>query len=265
MDVWERYIKKAEENLRISQNLVTGASVSLAAFHAQQCVELSVKAMAFKYGFEDFLKKQYETQKLQESQNIHEGPKRNRRKDLKTHLPSKILVETVYDFMDEYLSAKDLSELDKDTTIFTNDLCKMINTARSEMSKTLKELQRINGIPNQHSEKIWLCSLGLYDEGYPITAHDMYNKCTNMKLSNDIDYVVFAMIRQYVLKIKKRFRKNRRELFFRYLLDACMEDLVALGLPRNIVLRFVTDLTSTNDSDEAKKNRKRPHSQRRIS
>ena len=117
---------KARENIELAQYIIdVNKSPSFASFHAQQCVELSIKALSLQSGFEDFLKK--------------------RKFNFYTHDALQILVET----MDEYIKS-DLSDDKKDAV-------KKYNEAFKKNEKHFKGVKKQS---NAKFQETWLISLG---------------------------------------------------------------------------------------------------------
>lgn len=53
---WSLYLAKAEQNTDAANLLFDKGMYDLAAYHAQQALELSIKAFVYKFGFEDYLR-----------------------------------------------------------------------------------------------------------------------------------------------------------------------------------------------------------------
>ncbi|MBI1662686.1 MAG: HEPN domain-containing protein [Nitrosopumilus sp.] len=78
MDLWEYHFKKAHENIQLSRKLHTEKQFGLSAFHAQQGLEIAIKAFCYE-------KKIHE---IFSSKNA-----------LKTHLPSHVLIAKYFNYL----------------------------------------------------------------------------------------------------------------------------------------------------------------------
>ena len=208
MELWEHYRDKAEQNLNASVVLVRGRCVSCSAFHAQQCIELSIKSIALKYGFEKFLKKgrfQY------------------------SHIPSRDLTAEIYDFVSESLKSVDKSLFDENTLA-------AIEQSISFLYKAKQFLKKIEN--NKHGEdfeRVWLYSLGINQEEPILTAHDCYKKSFGMELSKQLGMGALNLSRKIMLELKNNARKNRRMYVFNSLTRRIQNDIVQYGFPDDIV------------------------------
>ncbi len=93
MEIWEYDLEQAKNNLKSANILFTEGFFSLSTFHAQQCVELGIKAVALKFGFEQYFKK---------------NPKFKY-----SHIPARGLTTEVYDFVITSLESADTSQFDE--------------------------------------------------------------------------------------------------------------------------------------------------------
>ena len=208
MELWEHYRDKAEQNLNASVVLVRGRCVSCSAFHVQQCIELSIKSIALKYGFEKFLKKgrsQY------------------------SHIPPRGLTAEIYDFVSESLKSVDKSLFDENTLA-------AIGQSISFLYKAKQFLKKIEN--NKHGEdfeRVWLYSLGINQEEPILTAHDCYKKSLGMELSKQLSMGALNLLRKIMLELKNNARKNRRMYVFNSIIKRIQNDFVQYGLPDGIV------------------------------
>ena len=54
MDLWEYHFKKAHENIQLSRKLHTEKQFGLSAFHAQQGLEIAIKAFCYEKKIHEF-------------------------------------------------------------------------------------------------------------------------------------------------------------------------------------------------------------------
>ena len=78
MNDWELCIDKAFENIDTSKELYKKNRFGLAAFHAQQALEISIKSYCYKFEI---------------------IPENANKKSFKTHLPSSILFQEFFDYL----------------------------------------------------------------------------------------------------------------------------------------------------------------------
>lgn len=198
---WSQSIQKAQQNLDAAEMLFNQGFISSSAFYVQQCVELAVKAAAYKSGFKQHLQ---------------------RTRAAKSHIPSKGLISEVYSFVENQL--KDTIDQSK----FDDEFCTSISEAMCKFKQFINLLCQIE---NQHNEKfteLWLHSLGIDTSGRVVTALEGYEKSFNTKLSQQLVAGTLALEREFLTKIitfalKRRqtplvheAKKNTREMFLKH-------------------------------------------------
>ena len=234
---WKRYIEKAERRIKTSQYLFNKENdISFAAFNAQQCVELSVKAVASLYGFDDFLK--------QHSKKTY---------PFRTHNPSQIFIDTLYLLLDECFPDQDKLKQKFSKIFCNNDAIEIVNEARLSISDIQKYFNQISKQSDPGFQEMWLRSLGLSRKGFPITSYDMYNQFHDERLNN-IDSMCLVTTRDLMLEFKKYCKKNRAMDKFHYFKKEIVQIFIDIGLPEKMSNNFVTVLIADGDSAKAIEN-----------
>lgn len=213
MELWAQNFKKSEENLISSRLLFDEGFIGLSAFHAQQCVELAVKAVALKHGFERYLRKK---------------PKFKH-----SHIPARGLTSEIYDFVIESLEQVDRKQFDEK---MSDAITESLSNVRA-IKNFFKEIEEKKD--GEKFEKVWMYSLGIETSDEIITALDAYKKTCDDKLSKQLCLGASELSRKVVLDLKKFAIKSRQELKFRTAVKTVKEIIPDYGLPEDIVDVFI--------------------------
>lgn len=179
---WSQSIQKARQNLDVAEMLFNQGFISLSAFHVQQCVELAIKATAYKSGFKQHLENTRAT---------------------KSHIPSRGLISEVYNFVEDQLKTIDQSKFDSEFGASITEAMRKLKQFTSLLCQAEK----------QHNEKfteLWLHSLGMDTSERVVTALDGYKKSFNTTLAQQLAAGTFVLAREFLIKLVKLAYKNRQ-------------------------------------------------------
>ena len=133
MESYELLISKSKENIETAELLFNHGKLGLAAFNAQQSIELAIKSYVIKY-------------------NLLEGVKKENL--FKTHLPSKILLKNIFRYL---INESDRLESKKKTKKW---LLKIINQSTDNIHKTTSIMKKVDS-SEAELENLWKMSLGI--------------------------------------------------------------------------------------------------------
>lgn len=94
MERWRLYLTKAEQNIDAANLLFDRGMHGLAAYHAQQSLEMSIKACVYRFGFDEYLK----LKRITELDFVRGQEKHD---PLYTHNPSAVLLRASYKFCND--------------------------------------------------------------------------------------------------------------------------------------------------------------------
>ena len=180
---WGQSIKKARQNLDVAEMLIKQQIISLSAFHVQQCVELSIKAVVYKFGFEQHLQK---------------------RKVVKSHIPAGELFFEVCHFIEDQLKTID-------QTKFDNEFSSLISEAVSELKQITDLLCEAKSQQSEKFVELWLHSLGIGTSEWIATALESYKKCFSTKLAQQLVAGTLVLAQEFLAKLIKFRHKNRQK------------------------------------------------------
>lgn len=147
---WSLLRDKANENLFAANNLLKHKKYGLAAYHAQQCVELTIKAFCYKHSFNDYLAKN---------------------ESIRTHNPSQIILSKYFNHLIDMTNRIDRRNLDEDIEQGLDKTLKLLEELKKILEKAekdhnfLKQLWKYSLKVEIESEKIknWLKKVQEYD------------------------------------------------------------------------------------------------------
>lgn len=175
-------MQKARQNLAVAEILLERGFVSSSAFHVQQCVELAIKAAAYKSGFKQHLE---------------------RTRAAKSHIPSRGLISEVYCFAENQLKSIEQSKFD-------DEFCTSISEAMCKFKQFTNLLSQVENKHNGKFTELWLYSLGINTSERTVTALDGYEKSFNTKLAQQLAAGTFMLAREFLTKLVKLAYKNRQ-------------------------------------------------------
>jgi HEPN domain-containing protein len=144
---WSLYLAKAEQNTDAANLLFNKAMHGLAAYHAQQALELSVKACVYRFGFEEYLK-------LKRVTELEFALGQGRHDPLYEHNPSVVLLRAGYRFCHEEVERlKARQKIDPSLIPVFEEVLDATRQIRNLMDKMDEK--------KQVKLEIWKCSLGL--------------------------------------------------------------------------------------------------------
>lgn len=182
-DKWHDSIQKAQQNLDAAEILFKQGFISLSAFHVQQCVELAIKASAYKFGFDQYL------------QNGRYA---------KSHIPAGELIFEVYGFVENQLEVIIQSKFD-------NEFCASISEAMDKLKQFTGLLRQAK---NQHDEKfieLWVHSLGIDTSERIVTALEGYQKWGSTKLVQQLIASTLALAQEFITNLFEILHLTRQK------------------------------------------------------
>lgn len=179
MEFWEYNLQKAIENIEISRKLYLEKKFGLSAFHAQQGLEIGIKAFCYK----------------EKINKIFEG-----KNALKTHIPSIILIEKYFNYI-----------IDKDNRNNRRNRNIGIESEINKIINLLEKLQKIFCKLNNSDIKkqVWKYSLGISDESKIVNQLNEIKKISKT-IKMDLFEKMIENIRPNIIKQinKKNIKTN---------------------------------------------------------
>lgn len=216
MDLWEYSIKKSEDNLNIAKMLIQTTEkrwISISAFHAQQSVELAIKALALKHGFERYFKKKpyFKT----------------------SHIPARGLTSEIYDYV-----INSLKNIDR--TPFGNEMNDSIDEALLKVEKIKKFFDEIEEKKNgEKFESVWLYSMGINSSDTIITALESYKKTFEIELAKKLCDGILEITKKSVKEMENFCRKNHQGFKFQLVIADVKKIFPDYGISEEIIDAFL--------------------------
>ncbi len=211
MEYWEITLDKAGQNIVAANLLYDQHLYGLSAYHAQQALELSIKAGAYKLGF---------------LQYIHKTP------PFRTHNPTKIILPFVYDFLIDIIQESTKSNIDEDIKRGLSEPLEIFRILR----KTLYDAKD-NEILN---ENLWKSSLKIeiHDDKILILRKTLDDYCNN-RLSIFMEDTM-NFVQNMICDIIHELRKTRHTEKLHRIIKDLEESIVKYDLP-SILIKYLID------------------------
>lgn len=212
METWELFIKKAQEHITLASSFFYPVGLySFAAFHAHQSLELSIKACAYKFGFELYLK------------NL-----KKKKKSLRTHQPAKVMMKEVYHYLIERSNAINRRELPYEIDQGITDFIK----AGDHFVKTMEYIEQ----DETARIDVWKHSLGI-----PIKNPKLEKLINSLETYSGEQYLqnffteVFNYVRRTIFEAIQLLRKARQSHKMPMIKRNLRESMKEHDLPENLI------------------------------
>jgi|GEM_PF-4969145 len=147
VEKWQLHLAKSEQNIEAANLLFDKGIYSLAAYHAQQALELSIKACVFRFGFEEYLRLKRITE-LGLDFVLEQG-----RDPLHHHNPSGVILRASYKFChDEVERLKSKQDIDSNLIPMFEEIL----DATGQILNLMREMDK----NKQVKLEVWKGSLG---------------------------------------------------------------------------------------------------------
>lgn len=177
VDKWKLFLNDAEDAIKSSELLFNHEFYGKSAFHAQQCVELSIKTYLLKF------------------QPIE--------KDFNNHLPLKLILrnlrrntELLKKLKSKAVNPRIESLLDKTDTALQDIIKKMDKSDKKE----------------EHKKELWKCSMGISElnqEDFKILKE--FQDIKNNQFENEVVGLIVGMVKNLLSKIKRSMKKELKK------------------------------------------------------
>lgn len=218
LEQWELYLKDAEENSKAAKELFDKGSLGLAAYHAQQTVELTVKAYGLNFGFI-------------ESPDVSNQSK--------THLPSKILLSETFERIIESFNKLSLRTTD---TITKDQLIKGISHLENTKDLLKKLDSRKNG---ELKEAVWRYSLNQDTDNERVKKYqDSIEEITTTTYPNELTKVQLNNFNTTFQDTFNDLRKTRKSHLIEMIKNIALKKTRVHKIPNELVeIFFVTKIS----------------------
>jgi HEPN domain-containing protein len=210
MEDWEVAIDKAGQNISAAKLLYDGHLYGLSAYHAQQALELSIKAGAYKMGFLQYVKK---------------------KPPLRSHNPPEVILPFVYDFLIDLVQEIDKSKLDDWIKRGLDEPLEIFRMIRDNLYRVKKN--------DKLKENLWRSSLKI--EIHDKDILDLKKKLddyANNRLTIYMERIMY-FLQDLVCCMINELKKTRHSEKIPPLIKECEGELAKYGLPSILIRHFI--------------------------
>lgn len=220
MEFWEYQINKAHENIALSKKLFDDEKFGLSAFHAQQGLEMAIKAFCYRKKIDEIFESE---------------------KSLKTHLPSAVLIEKYFRYIIDLDNQFDRRSRGEELEEQVNKVISILEKLKSILDG-LKYHKKMN--------QVWKYSLKIKDDSKVQKALEEIQQMQSNIPLNFFDNFIETYRSELVETInKKKYIKEQQRV--QKAIDKAKKTTSDLGFSKNFVNSFL-DITSNQWKSEIK-------------
>lgn len=217
LEQWELYRNDASDNIESAYILFEKEKFGHSAYHAQQAVELSIKAYALKFNY---------------IKNPEEDTKS------RTHLPSKLFLKDIYDQAIESFNQINIREIDQILNNILHVGIQSLDNARRIMRDADKDKKSLK-------EDLWKISLGLPVMHSKVTEYfDAIEKLHTSDIPIELIELQIMYFRNLVLDAFYQLRKNRHLEVVASIKKEVLELSDKHNLPKEFLELYVNQMSS---------------------